>query len=289
MSGESDVRFPAVAGQFYERNSNRLRNQLEQCFLHDLGPGRLPETPLDDAEGRILGAMSPHAGYMYSGPPAAKVFFQLARQPRPDTVIVLNPNHSGLGERISVWPDGEWETPLGRLEVDTEMTGVILSRCSSARADRAAHTHEHSGEVQLPFLQYTYYKPPRIVALCLSTHNRDELHALAVALAEAAADRCCLMLASTDMTHFEPQREAERKDKIALDKVAALDGDGLLDVVEAERISMCGVAPTAVMLWACKQRGADVVELLGYSTSGDVSGDKSSVVGYAAAVVRVED
>jgi AmmeMemoRadiSam system protein B len=286
MSDEAAIRYPAVAGQFYERNSNRLRNQLDQCFLHDLGPGKLPETPLDDDEGRILGAMCPHAGYVYSGPPAAKAYFQLARQPRPDTVVVLCPNHSGWGEPVSVWPDGAWETPLGRLAVDEALNEAVLARCSHARADRRAHLGEHSAEVQLPFLQYTYFEPPKIAVICLGTHQREALRSLAEALAEVTAEGHYLLLASTDMTHFQSKRDAERLDKMALDKVAAIDAEGLLDVVQANDISMCGVAPTAVMLAACKLRGAESVELLAYSTSGDITGDNARVVGYAAAVVR---
>lgn len=288
MSDETTVRLPTVAGQFYERDSNRLRNQLEQCFLHDLGPGKLPETPLDDAEGRILGAMCPHAGYMFSGPPAAKVYFQLARQPRPDTIVILCPNHTGWGEAVSVWPGGAWETPLGRMQVDEELTQAILSRCPEARADRRAHLREHSGEVQLPFIQYTYYTPPKLVVICLGTHHRATLHSLATALAETTAAGYVLLLASTDMTHFLSQREAERLDKLALAEVAELDPDGLLDVVETNDISMCGVGPTAVMLTACKQRGAQTAEIIAYSTSGDITGDRGNVVGYAAAVVRGE-
>jgi len=289
MSGEQTVRLPAVAGQFYERDSNRLRNQIEQCFLHDLGPGKLPETPVDDAEGRIVGAMCPHAGYMFSGPPAAKVFFQLARQPRPQTIVMLCPNHSGWGEPVSVWPDGEWETPLGRVPIDEELTEAILSHCPYAQPDRRAHMREHSGEVQLPFIQYTYYSPPKLVVVCLGTHDRVALHSLADALAETTSEGYVLLLASTDMTHFLSQREAERLDKLALTKVADLDPDGLLNVVDAHGISMCGVGPTAVMLSACKQRGAQTVEIVAYSTSGDITGDQSNVVGYAAAVVRKED
>ncbi len=277
------TRPPVVAGQFYEADPDRLRSRIEWCFTHKLGPGKLPK-PSGTRRPESKGFIAPHAGYMFSGPIAAHTYLKIAEEGKPDTFIILGPNHTGTGAPIAVYPDGEWLTPLGKAIVDAELAAEILRRSRVAAPDRSAHESEHSIEVQLPFLQYIFGEVS-IVPIAMLYQTPQIAKDLASAMVEAVRElgRDVVVIASTDMSHYEPHELAVRKDRIVLDRIEALDPEGLYDAVLTRGISMCGPGPAMVMLYFSKSLGATKGEVLKYATSGDVTGEKAWVVGYAAA------
>lgn len=262
------VRAPAVAGKFYPGSKAELSTVLEKLFAA-AGP---------PAHERAIGCVVPHAGYVYSGGTAAKTF---ARVLLPERIVILAPNHTGMGATLSLWPGGRWRTPLGEIEVDAALTEALRARCELA-PDTDAHLREHAAEVMIPFIQRE--KPgAAIAAIVVGTHDPRRLEALGRGLAEAAPE--ALLLASSDMNHYEPHDRTLEKDQLAVDRVLALDPAGLLETCERHEISMCGVAPTAAMLWAALARGATRAALVEHTTSGAAFGDYSRVVGYAGIVV----
>jgi len=266
-----NVRPPAVAGQFYPGTRGSLLAVLDRCIPARVEPGK------------AVGLVCPHAGYLYSGATAGATF---ARAVIPGRVAVLAPNHTAIGRPIAVWTDGAWETPLGEIQVDAALAGALLRRCPEAEADRMAHLREHSLEVQLPFIQ-RLNPAARILPVCVGTHDERALQALGDALAETVrgAGGDVLIVASSDMTHYEPADQARAKDDLAIGRIQALDPEGLLATVRKHGITMCGVAPVAAMLWAAKSLGAARCELIDYAHSGMVTGDDSEVVGYAGLMV----
>ncbi len=265
------VREPVVAGSFYPGEESELRRQLSSLIRSDL--------PAEKA----LGAVSPHAGYMYSGSVAGELF---ARIELPDTVVILAPNHTGLGAAFSAWSD-DWRTPLGEVATDHVLLDALHSEFPRLADDRLAHTHEHSAEVQLPFIQYVNPQA-KVVGIVLMSSYLDDLKQLGGAIAEAIrkAEVNALVLASSDMTHYEAQEAAEAKDKQAIDLILALDPDAVWNVVRSKHITMCGIGPVVAMLVGCKRLGASTARLVCYRTSGHVTGDYSQVVGYAAVMVK---
>lgn len=264
------LRTAAVAGQFYPGDKTSL--------LHDI------ETMMVSGSAQAsIAVMSPHAGYMYSGAVAGKTFSQVKI---PEEVVIIGPNHHGRGHGAAVYSHGAWDTPLGRVPVASELAERFLVECPMAAEDSIAHRYEHSLEVQVPFLQYLSSET-RILPLCISRLPLQMLLDLGDGLARAISTcaQSPLIVASSDMTHYESGEVARKKDSLALDKVLALDPVGLYEVVHENRISMCGVLPTVVMLRAALALGATNAELVAYSNSGDVTGDQSEVVGYAG--VRV--
>ncbi len=239
--------------------------------------------PPAEEEREAVGIVVPHAGYLYSGAIAGQTF---ARVGVPKRVVILGPNHHGLGQPAAVYPEGSWLTPLGEIAIDRELTAAILRECPGMVPDAAAHRLEHSLEVQLPFIQVRQPQAA-IVPICLSFGQIDDLLALGEGLgrALAACPEKVLMVASSDMTHYEPGTVAREKDRQALEPLLALDPQGLYHTVRGERISMCGVVPTVVMLAAARHLGASRAELVHYGNSGDVTGDQSQVVGYAGVIV----
>jgi len=266
----SQVRQAAVAGQFYPGSAAELEREVKSM----IGPGPVR---------RAIGAMAPHAGYVYSGEVAGAVYGALAM---PDLFVILGPNHTGLGASASIMTSGIWRMPMGDVTVDEQLAKSILSRSQVLAADDSAHSFEHSIEVQLPFLQYLKGKVS-FVPISLMMTGAAGLREIGTAIAAAIADeeRSVLIIASSDMTHYERQAEAQEKDRLALEKLLDLDPDGLLETVMAHHISMCGVGPATVMLHACRELGATDARLIKYATSGDVSGDYSQVVGYAGVIV----
>ena len=228
-----------------------------------------------------MGLICPHAGYMYSGPVAAHAFYHLAQDGKPDTVVLLGPNHTGYGSALSIMREGTWQTPLGKIEIDTALADDILHETKYLDIDELAHRFEHSLEVQLPFLQYLYGDNFKIVPISYLMQDYDSAVEIGRALTEALDATNTVVIASSDMTHYESAKSAAAKDHKALNRVAALDAKGFFDVVEAENISACGYAPiTSLITYAdgvCAK-----AELLSYHNSGDITGDPSSVVGYAA-------
>lgn len=264
------VRQPAVAGKFYTDDPDLLREELS--FI----------VPQGEA-GRAIGIIAPHAGYVYSGKVAGLLYGAVSI---PETVLVIGPNHTGIGAPAALSPAGGWLTPLGAVPVNSRLSKLILKHAPLVREDLSAHRFEHSIEVQLPFLQY---RNPNvcIAALCLSLPDFDSLAALGEGIARAVSEYGdeVLIVASSDMTHYESVPSARAKDELALAELAAMNPEALLEVCREKDITMCGVIPATVMLVAAKALGATSSRLVSYATSGEVSGDTQSVVAYAAVTV----
>jgi len=275
------IRRPTEAGAFYAGSQQSLRTQIEQCFTHELGPGALPKVA-DQKLQKIMGLVSPHAGYMYSGPIAAHGFHRLAAEGRPDVVVLFGPNHTGSGSALAVMKEGVWRTPLGDVEIDAATADSILDASGIIDVDDSAHAFEHSIEVQLPFLQFIYGSSFKFVPICFLMQDLESSREVGSAVAKALLGKNAVVIASTDMTHYEPQKMAEKKDKAAIEAVLKLDEEQLYSTVEAYNISMCGYGPTIAAITAVKALGAKKAELLCYKTSGDIVGDYSAVVGYAS-------
>lgn len=275
------IRRPCQAGAFYEGTAKSLKTQIENCFLHKFGPGKIPEIAKEGRR-RIVGFVCPHAGYMFSGAVAAHAYYKLALDGKPDVVFLFGPNHGGYGSGLAVMNDGFWRTPLGDVEIDSESAKQVVRESSIVDVDDSAHRLEHSIEVQLPFLQYLYGSEFKIVPICFLMQDLSSAREVGEAVAKVLAGKNGVIIASSDMTHYEPQESAERKDKMVLEAVEAMDEAKLYSVIEAHRISACGYGPIAALITAAKILGAKEAKLLCYKTSGDVIGDYSSVVGYAA-------
>jgi AmmeMemoRadiSam system protein B len=276
------MRPPVVAGQFYEGSKEELIKQIEWCYRHPVGPGKLPK--LQRGKRSMLGLVSPHAGYIYSGPVAAHGFAALAHDGRPERIVILGPNHHGIGSGVSLVSSGRWRTPLGEVEVDGELARAILRECEIIDDEEEAHRHEHSIEVQLPFLQHLLGEF-RFVPICMMFQDLRTSLEVGEALASACGGKDVLLIASTDFTHYEPHEQAVRKDRAAIEKILSLDPRGLVETVEGEGISMCGYGPVAAVLEACKRLGAGEAKLLKHATSGETSGFMGEVVGYASIAI----
>ncbi len=266
------VRLPAVAGRFYEADPSLLQREIEAYLI--------PGLPKEEA----IAAVCPHAGYMYSGHVAGAVYSRLII---PDQVVILGPNHTGLGAPAAIMTRGQWQMPFGPVPIASKLATRILSLSQVLEDDAEAHLYEHSLEVQVPFLQYLN---PRvsIVPICLSALPLEALEDIGLAIARAVseAEEPTLLVASTDMSHYVPHEVAKAKDALAIERILLLDHLGLLEVVKRERISMCGVYPTAATIVAARALGARKGELVKYATSGEVSGDFYQVVGYAGIIIR---
>jgi len=275
------IRRPTQAGAFYEGNAEALKLQIENCFLHEFGPQKLPSVNVDGSR-RIVGLVCPHAGYMFSGAVAANAYYALASDGKPDTVVILGPNHTGYGSGLAVAAEGFWRTPLGDVEVDGETASEIVQEARIVDVDELAHRFEHSVEVQLPFLQYLYGSTFKFVPMCFQMQDLDSAVEVGKALATVLAGKSAVVIASSDMTHYEPQRNAVAKDMAVLKAVEAMDEKRFYSVIEKQNVTACGYGPIAASIVATKALGVKEANVLCYKTSGDVSGDYSRVVGYAA-------
>jgi len=277
------VRRPYVAGSFYPLDKQRLRQDIENCFRHTLGPGRLPVK--GDKPRTITALVCPHAGYIYSGHVAAYSYLALSEEKAPETAIILCPNHTGLGSAVSLMGEGYWETPLGRVKINSDLSNAIFKASGMIDMDESAHQYEHSIEVQLPFLQYMYGSRVNIVPICMGFQDLETSKNVGEAIAEAAKGNNIVIIASTDMTHQETQTSAARKDRLVLDAIEAMNEAKVQEVVSRNRMTMCGYGPVSAAIVASKKQGADRAEILSYHTSGDITGDQGAVVGYASAKI----
>jgi AmmeMemoRadiSam system protein B len=275
------IRRPCQAGAFYEGTAESLKRQIENCFLHELGPGKIPEVAKAGPR-NIIGLVCPHAGYMFSGPVAAHAYYQLALDGKPDVVVIFGPNHTGYGSALAVMDEGVWRTPLGDVEVDGETAHQIMCESRIVDVDESAHRLEHSIEVQLPFLQFLYGSQFKIVPICFLMQDLSSARDVGKAVAKVLAGKNAVIIASSDMTHYEPQERAAKNDRLALEAVEAMDEAKFYSVIETHYISACGYGPIAALITASKILGAKEAKVLCYKTSGDIIGDYSSVVGYAA-------
>jgi hypothetical protein len=269
------VRRPAVAGRFYPAKPEALARQLDQYLAAD--------TPAPEKTETAMGCMVPHAGYMYSGHVAGAVFQRL---PARATYIILCPNHTGRGAPLAIMSKGEWLTPLGAARIDAELAASLEHSCHLLMEDAKAHEGEHAIEVQLPFLQH-HVGAFTFVPIAIGVSRYAALEALGHGMAHALKDSASpvMVVASSDMNHYEPDDVTRIKDRKAIDQILALDPAGLYEVVHKEDISMCGYGPAVAMLTAVKDLGATRAELVRYATSADTSGDRSAVVGYAGMVI----
>lgn len=265
-------RQPAVAGQFYPGTRASLEKEVGRFLDVDVKPRK------------ALGVVAPHAGYIYSGAVAGMAFASIQV---PQKCIVLSPNHTGIGARAAVMAQGTWAIPTGTIPVDDKLAAKLLKSCRELSDDATAHMTEHSLEVQLPFL---LARQPKLSIVPITVSHLSAPACLAIGEAIAGAIREAkediLIVASTDMNHYESQSRTVEKDELAIERVQALDPEGLLTTCGQHHISMCGVVPTAITIQACKKLGAKKATLVKHATSGDVSGDYDAVVGYAAFVIE---
>ena len=281
----SAVRTPAVAGRFYPGRAEDLLREVREFT----SPSKIP---IAAARIAAIGCVAPHAGYIYCGGVAGAVYSRLKI---PERCVILCPNHTGKGRPLAIMANTTWQTPLGEVAADADMAARLLRRFPALQEDSAAHRAEHAIEVQLPFLQAS--RPElKIVPIAIGTSDFDVLRGLGETLAGVIADHHeedqkaerqakVLIIASSDMNHYESDTITRIKDHKAIERVLAMDARGLWEVVLNEDISMCGFGPTVVMLTAAKLLGATSATLVKYATSGDVSGDYESVVGYAGIIV----
>jgi AmmeMemoRadiSam system protein B len=272
------VRQPAVAGRFYPANAQHLRAEIETYVT-----ARAEAAVQSEPKIHALGCVVPHAGYIYSGHVAGAVYRRLEL---PQRLVILCPNHTGRGQPLAIMSAGAWHTPLGDASIDEAMASQLKERLPLLSEDPEAHRFEHALEVQLPFLQ-VLVPGFQFVPITVGTSNFEVLSALGVVIGSVAAEagEPVLIIASSDMNHYESDDVTRVKDRCAIDEILALDPRGLYDTVHASSISMCGYGPAVAMLTAARKLGAQRAELIRYATSGDVSGDREMVVGYAGIAV----
>ncbi|ETA68902.1 putative dioxygenase [Methanolobus tindarius DSM 2278] len=265
------MRQTTVAGQFYPQNPKSLKKELSRCFK-DVA---ISEEP-------ILGAVVPHAGYIYSGEVAAHAY---ARLPKADTYILFGPNHTGYGSAVALSQDS-WTTPLGVIETDREIGKQLAG--SIIDFDELAHHFEHSIEVQIPFLQYRFGNDFSILPICMGLQDEETAMEVGVEVARAvkATGKKVVFIASSDFTHYQPDSVAKEQDTYLIEAILDMDIPEFYRRREERSISACGFGPIASMLAATKELGASKASLIKYATSGDVSGDTSRVVGYAAITIE---
>jgi len=263
-------RKPAVAGTFYPGTFRELETVLQNLVTPGAGQ---PD---------VIGCYAPHAGYVYSGAVAGATLSRLGKK---DVYIILGPSHSGLGPPFSLMPAGKWQTPLGEMEIDNPLAERLLANAPRLKADHLAHLDEHAVEVQLPFLQYLY-PGAKFIPIILRDAPWEVYREIGEGIARAVrlAGADVGIIASGDMTHYESARSARLKDMRAIESMLKMDGEELMERVRTLHITMCGYAPAAVTMSALRQLGASRGELVKYQTSGDVTGDIASVVGYAGVV-----
>lgn len=220
---------------------------------------------------------------MYSGPVACHSYTELANDGKPETAVILGPNHTGMGSGVSIQTEGEWLTPLGSVEIDSSTADAILKNSQFVEEDAVAQENEHSVEVQVPMLQFLYDDSVKIVPIVIMLQYLEVCKDLSAAIAKVVKKKNIIIIASSDFTHYEPANIAKEKDKRALASIERLEGEELLRTVERDSISMCGPGPVATLLLAAKLLGAKSSQILKYSNSGEVTGDLRSVVGYGAA------
>jgi len=267
------IREPAVAGRFYPANPRELKHQIEQLLGEAVAAPKL----------RALGCIVPHAGYMYSGHVAGAVFQRLEL---PSRYIILCPRHYREGQALAIMSEGTWRTPLGEAKIDSALAVELKKACPLLREDSVAHQMEHSLEVQLPFLQQLA-GDFQFVPIALGTDRFGALEELGQAIGDVLAQKkeAVLLVASSDMNHYESDDVTRKKDRKAIDKILALDPRGLFDTVRHEGITMCGFGPAVSMMTAARLLGGTRAEVIRYATSGDITGDRDEVVGYAGIAV----
>ncbi len=276
------IRYPAHAGSFYPGAPDSLRKEIRRCFLHELGPGRIPEPKAKEGFREVIGLICPHAGYMYSGHIAAHAYCRLGEDRIPESVVIIGPDHTGSCGMASMMIDGAWRTPLGDVAIDSDLARDIRDNSDIIDVNDLALRYEHSIEVQLPFLIFLFGSGLKFVPICMGLQDLSASREIAEAIASASAGREIVVIASSDMSHYEPKGIAEENDRSAIDLILRMDEEGFQRIVESRGISICGYGPITALIHYSKSTGSRSAKLLAYGTSGDVTGDYSSVVGYVA-------
>ncbi len=276
-------RAPAVAGIFYPSDARELYQLIELSFKEQhFGPGHLPPSEEFNRR-RIYGIVSPHAGYVYSGAVAANGYYETSSM-NFDRIVMIGPNHYGMGTGIATVRNGIWETPLGEVEVDSELASQIAENSDILDFDELAHSRDHCLEVQLPFLQYIKKNQFKIVPIIIIMQDKVTASELGESIANSTRNLNTLLIASSDFTHYEPNDEAHRKDNELIKAILSLDISNFYNIFERLNVSACGYGAIASIMTAAKELGATKGELLRYATSGDVMGDTNNVVGYASII-----
>jgi len=274
------VRKPAVAGYFYPNEKYGLIGLIEETFKSNtLGPGTLP--PAKERK-ETIGYIVPHAGYEYSGYVAAHAYLEISALPEGSTFIIIGPNHYGLGSPIALPQSEIWETPLGQVKIDTALRNEILSEKSIIDMDDAAHWREHSIEVQIPYLQYVK-KDFKILPISMSLMEKEYAVEVAEIIYKKIKEKKnYYIIASSDLTHYEPAESVNKKDEIAINAILKKDLDEFYRILRKYNITMCGYGPASVLMHLSSLMGYNNVKLLKHVNSGDITGDYSAVVGYAS-------
>lgn len=272
------VRTPAVAGMFYPKEKNELKESIHDCIVHEYGVG---ESKMEF--GKVYGVVCPHAGYMYSGPVASHSFQSISNQDF-ELAIIVGPNHWGIGCGVATMKDAVWQTPLGDVEVDSESAQQIHEISKLVEIDFFSHIKDHSIEVQVPMLQELYKKPFKILPIILNDQEHEFAVEIGSAVAKLAQKKKSIIIASSDFTHYEENSFAHSQDRALIEPILDLDVERFYKVLNDRRVTACGYGAIASAMVACKELGAKQGKLLKYATSGDIAGDKRSVVGYASIV-----
>ena len=275
-----EVRTPAVSGTFYPDDQKELKSLIHDCFMHAIGPGKMPPT---GSEQKIYGMICPHAGFVYSGPVACHSFYSISSS-TSKLAIITGPNHYGIGQSIASMIDASWKTPLGLMDVDSESALELRDILDILELDSFSHSKEHSIEVQVPMLQETFSHEIKILPVSLINQEQETATKVGSAIAKIAQKKDALLIGSSDFTHYEENEFAHRQDLALIDPILKLDVDEFYKILYERHVTACGFGAIASTMIACKELGATEGKLLKYATSGDVSGDKSSVVGYASII-----
>ena len=273
------IRTPAVAGMFYPDDKKELKQIIKESFLHKFGPGEIPPTEIKK---KIYGIICPHAGYVYSGPIACQSFYAISSD-IPELFVIVGPNHWGIGSNVATMKDCNWQTPLGEVQIDSEIAEEISKITKIIEIDNFAHSREHSLEVQIPILQ-EMSSNFRIVPILLINQSKEIAKEIGLIIAKIARKKKLMIIGSSDFTHYEPNDYAHEQDTALIEPILNLDVDTFYDVLQERNVSACGYGAIASTMIACKELGATKGELLKYATSGDIAGDKSSVVGYGSII-----
>lgn len=267
------IRTPAAAGRFYSAQKSALRKEIESFI------------DIRVKKRDVIACILPHAGYIYSGKVAGETISGINVK---DKIILIGPNHTGYGPEFSIMSQGSWQTPLGEIKIDAKLSKELLNHSQFLKKDTSAHLYEHSLEVELPFLQY-FKTDFEIVPIVIFPGNLKTLKEfggqIASVIKKSGREKSTLLIASSDMTHYEPQVQAKKKDREAIEAIIELNEDKFIEKVEKLNISICGYAPIAIALSAAKKLGAKQAELIKYQTSAEINGDINNVVGYAGIII----
>jgi AmmeMemoRadiSam system protein B len=271
------IREPVVAGQFYPDERNELENMIKYCMEHKYGPGNEPALSNE----KIFGIVCPHAGYVYSGPTACHSYKAITSQ-SPELAIVIGPNHFGVGKDAATMVDAEWQTPLGRVRVDSESAKQVMETSEFIEIDEYSHSQDHSLEVHVPMLQKILSNEFQILPIILRAQDIETAMDVGNAVAKIARKKNAIVIASSDFTHYEENSFAHQQDMALIEPILEMDVERFYRVLKERKVTACGYGAIASTMIACKNLGATKGKLLSYATSGDISGNTESVVGYGA-------